>query len=142
MKNKLLEKTSGEKGGQQQEQVKIGKEKEKGKKRKPNVKEKKNEKESKTNKAATDNKRKARPQGKQVIPAARDAHSCSHKGWLELEILPSNYLKNYMREGGWRAKTAQRERKAVDTTTETSRTCLDLFQRKGKETWDITTTVG
>jgi hypothetical protein len=93
MKKKLLEKTSEEKAGQQQEQ--------KGKKRKPNNKEKNKEKEAKTNKATTGNKRKTRPQGEQVIPAATDAHGCSHKGLLELKILPSDYLKSYMREGGW-----------------------------------------
>jgi hypothetical protein len=101
MKKKLLEKTSEEKAGQQQEQVKIGKIKKKGKKRKPNNKEKNKEKEAKTNKATTGNKRKTRPQGEQVIPAATDAHGCSHKGLLELKILPSDYLKSYMREGGW-----------------------------------------
>jgi hypothetical protein len=89
------------KAGQQQEQVKISRKQKKGKKRKPNNKEKSTEKEAKTNKAVTANKRKMRPQGERVIPAATDAHGCRHKGLLELKVLPSNYLKKYMREGGW-----------------------------------------
>ena len=39
------------------------------------------------------------------------------------------------------AETAQREDKVV-TTKETSWTCLVGCQRRGKETWDITVTVG
>jgi hypothetical protein len=48
-----------------------------------------------------ENKKKTRPQGKRVVPVATDAHGCSHKGLLELQILPSNYLRNYKRGGGW-----------------------------------------
>ena len=47
-------------------------------------------------------------------------------------------------EGGYgmsHAETVQREDKVV-TTKETSWTCLVGCQRRGKETWDITVTVG
>ena len=81
--------------------MKITKKKKAGKKRKPNDKEKNNEKESKTKKTATGIKKKTRPQGARVIPEATDGHGCDHKGLLDLKILPSDYLRNYMKVGGW-----------------------------------------
>jgi hypothetical protein len=87
MKKVALEKTSGEEGGQQKEEMRISKKKKAEKKRKRNDKEKNGKKEAnKTNKPAIDNKKKARPQqGKQVIPMATYVYGCSHKGLLELK---------------------------------------------------------
>ena len=101
LKKVALKKATEEKGGQQKEQMKITKKKKAGKKRKPNNKEKNIEKESKTKKAATGIKKKTRPQGARVIPEATDGHGCDHKGLLDLKILPSDYLRNYMKVGGW-----------------------------------------
>jgi hypothetical protein len=81
--------------------MKFTKKKKAGKKRKPNDKEKKNEEESKTKKAATGIKKKTRPQGARVIPEAAYGHGCNHKGLLDLKILPSNYLRNYMKVRRW-----------------------------------------
>jgi hypothetical protein len=45
--------------------------------------------------------KKTRPQGARVIPEAADGHGCNHKGLLDLKILPSDYLRNYMKVRGW-----------------------------------------
>ncbi len=45
-------------------------------------------------------KKKAKPQGERINPEATDAYGCKHKGLLECKVLPSDYLSNYMKEGG------------------------------------------
>jgi hypothetical protein len=90
-------------------------------------------------------KKKAKPQGARVIPEATDGHGCSHKGLLDLKILPSDYLRNYMKVGGWLwnvpCKDCAKGRQGGHNKGDE----LDLSSRmpkKGKETSDITATVG
>jgi glucan-binding YG repeat protein len=102
MKKVALRKTAGEgTEGQGKEPVKIGKKIERAdKKRKARNADESEEREERPRKA-TRGKRQATPQGERIIPKATDAYGCKHKGLLDLKVLQSDYLKIYMRKGGW-----------------------------------------
>jgi hypothetical protein len=144
LKKVALKKATEEKGAQQRANEDHKKE-EGGEEEKPIDKEKNNEKESRTKKAATGIKNKTRPQGARVTPEATDGHGCDHKGLLDLKILPSDYLRNYMKVGGCLWNVPCRHCAKGRQGSHNKRNELDLSSRmpkKGKETWYITVTVG
>jgi glucan-binding YG repeat protein len=46
-------------------------------------------------------KREVERKGKRKVQTASDKHGCAHTGLLALMALPKNYLKKYVKEGGW-----------------------------------------
>ncbi len=119
----------------QQEPMKNGKKKKAGNKRKPNVKEKLCEKDARASKATRKTK-KGKQQVGRTIPEATDKHGCKHKGLLDLKVLPSDYLSNYMKEGGWLWNVQCKDCAKRDDSEENDGTEMGLsglMPKKGKK---------
>jgi hypothetical protein len=48
------------------------------------------------------------PQGVRKVPEASDEHGCVYHGLMDLLALPKDYLKTYVKVGGWLYKSHAR----------------------------------
>ncbi len=99
------------------------------------MKEKSCEREDRASKA-TRKTTKGRQQVGGSIPEATHKHGCKHRGVLDLKVLPSDYLRSCMKEGGWLWNVQCKDCAKRDDNEENDGTEMDLSRlmpKKGKK---------
>jgi hypothetical protein len=64
--------------------------------------------------------------GKRKVPEAGDVHGCKHSGLLGLIAMPKNYLRMYVKEGGWLYKSPCKDCATKENGTGEENLVLDV----------------
>jgi hypothetical protein len=76
-------------------------------------------------------KKNEEKKGKRRVPEAEDEHGCKHSGLLGLIALPKNYLRTYVKEGGWLYKKPCKDCAAKESGNGDENLVLDVANLLG-----------